>query len=175
MTESMHPLLDARRWRIVRHYTNGRIRVVMRHESGHEVSGTVWGVDDGSAEAEAGARLERYMREYANTHGLPDPFAARDASIAERLRGLRDRAKLEPSKREVRAAKSPAYVPPNPVREAPSAVRDDGGACSCHLNPPCTFCTTLTEEEADAYDAAGHDGLAALWSAWDDQQETPGD
>lgn len=34
---------------------------------------------------------------------------------------------------------------------------DEG--CSCHISPPCSFCTSLTEEEADVYAKGGLDAL----------------
>jgi hypothetical protein len=33
------------------------------------------------------------------------------------------------------------------------------GECSCHLSPPCTWCTELSEEEADIYGADGRNAL----------------
>lgn len=31
--------------------------------------------------------------------------------------------------------------------------------CSCHLNPPCSWCELLTEEEFSMYGKHGRDGL----------------
>lgn len=48
--------------------------------------------------------------------------------------------------------------------EARDAERDDGDyegqeGCACHVNPPCGFCTSMTEEETDVYcNNGGSDG-----------------
>lgn len=34
--------------------------------------------------------------------------------------------------------------------------------CTCHLSPPCTFCTEMTEEEFEAYESGGRDALEKL-------------
>jgi hypothetical protein len=47
-------------------------------------------------------------------------------------------------------------------------LHEEGGCCSCHLNPPCGFCLSMTEEERDVYGADGIEGLLALWEAEDD-------
>ena len=31
--------------------------------------------------------------------------------------------------------------------------------CSCHINPPCDFCTSLTEQEYDIWQKSGLNGL----------------
>lgn len=31
--------------------------------------------------------------------------------------------------------------------------------CTCHLNPPCRFCVSLSEEEADVFASGGRDAL----------------
>ena len=43
--------------------------------------------------------------------------------------------------------------------------------CSCHLNPPCTFCTEMTEDEANAQWNGGMDELRALWREQDEAAE----
>jgi hypothetical protein len=48
---------------------------------------------------------------------------------------------------------------------------DDGSACSCHINPPCSFCTAMDEEEADAYWSDGIEGLETLWDQRDESAE----
>ena len=40
---------------------------------------------------------------------------------------------------------------------------DEGYSCSCHTMPPCSFCTSLTEEEADILWNDGIDGLTKYW------------
>ena len=50
--------------------------------------------------------------------------------------------------------------------------------CSCHLNPPCTFCVSLDEEERDAYIDGGVPAIRALLrrreeQATDDPPPTP--
>jgi hypothetical protein len=42
------------------------------------------------------------------------------------------------------------------------------GGCSCHLSPPCSFCTLLNEEELEIYLREGVHGLAQFISARDD-------
>lgn len=49
---------------------------------------------------------------------------------------------------------------------------DAGYGCSCHINPPCSFCEALDEEEADAWGNGGMVPLLALWSTRDNQPET---
>ena len=44
---------------------------------------------------------------------------------------------------------------------------EDGRSCSCHLNPPCSFCVSMDEEEADAYHNDGTSGLVELWERRD--------
>lgn len=46
-----------------------------------------------------------------------------------------------------------------------AAMRDpsnDERGCSCHLTPPCDFCLSLTEEEADAFWSGGMSALRIL-------------
>lgn len=40
---------------------------------------------------------------------------------------------------------------------------EDGGRCSCHINPPCGFCTGLDEEESDIRWSDGAEALLDLW------------
>lgn len=163
--------LDNSKWQLVRRYSESHMVCLYVHEDGTQVSGTWWRIDDGSAEAEAAMFLERYQRKAAARLGLPDPFAARDAAIARRVQERMWAAKSKRMAPKQWTPPPPAYTPPSPVMEPPSAVRDEGGCCSCHIAPPCSFCTTLTEEEHDAYAADGEDGLHVLWDAWDAQQE----
>lgn len=34
--------------------------------------------------------------------------------------------------------------------------------CSCHMHPPCSFCESLTEEEAEAFADGGADAVHGL-------------
>ena len=43
-------------------------------------------------------------------------------------------------------------------------VEKENGECSCHINPPCSFCVSLTEEEADAFSDGGMKALRKLWN-----------
>lgn len=47
----------------------------------------------------------------------------------------------------------------------------EGACCSCHLSPPCSFCTSMLDYEVDAYARDGMAGLWAIWDALDEQQE----
>ena len=38
------------------------------------------------------------------------------------------------------------------------------GSCSCHITPPCDWCTSLDEYEADAFANGGREALEELWS-----------
>lgn len=40
-------------------------------------------------------------------------------------------------------------------------MRDEG--CSCHINAPCSFCTSLTEHEADIMANGGQEALQQYW------------
>lgn len=168
--------LDDSKWQQERRYSNNRVMVVLTHEDGTQVCGTWWRIDDGSAEEEAAKQLELWQRETARQLGLPDPFAARDAAIARRVQEHMWAAESKRMAPKQYKPPRPRYTPPSPVVEPPSAVRDWDGpdCCSCHLSAPCNFCTTLTEEEYDAYAADGLNGLRTLWDAWDDQQEEEG-
>lgn len=57
----------------------------------------------------------------------------------------------------------------------------DEAGCSCHINPPCGWCTSLTEEEVEIYAVYGVDAVvahreelteeataqpASLWGTW---------
>lgn len=48
---------------------------------------------------------------------------------------------------------------------------DDG--CSCHISPPCGWCTSLTEGEASAYYSGGREALDAyrLTPAYEKEKE----
>ncbi len=61
----------------------------------------------------------------------------------------------------------PKYTAPERIDPPSELIDMDVGGCSCHINPPCSFCTTMTEQEADAYDQGGMDALHALWRAWE--------
>ena len=37
------------------------------------------------------------------------------------------------------------------------------GGCSCHTMPPCSFCTSMTEEEANVMGNEGYQGLEKFW------------
>ena len=50
------------------------------------------------------------------------------------------------------------------MSEAERMYYGDYGGCSCHINPPCSFCTSMTEEEAVIYWNGGIRGLKKLWS-----------
>ena len=57
--------------------------------------------------------------------------------------------------------------------EARRAVEEgDTDGCSCHLNPPCTFCASMTEEEADVRWNDGMRGLRELWAEQDEPKES---
>lgn len=49
----------------------------------------------------------------------------------------------------------------------PADLRSDG--CSCHINPPCSFCMSLDEEEYDAYANGGMDALRELHQRREDE------
>lgn len=42
------------------------------------------------------------------------------------------------------------------VERVPSFVE---GECTCHIAPPCSFCTSMTEEEANIFASGGLDAL----------------
>jgi hypothetical protein len=48
---------------------------------------------------------------------------------------------------------------------------DEIGGCSCHTMPPCSFCTSLTEEESDARVMGGMEGLRTYWKSEDSFEE----
>jgi len=48
---------------------------------------------------------------------------------------------------------------------------EDGYGCSCHITPPCSFCTSMDEEECEVRWADGMDGLVRLWESRDNQEE----
>jgi len=37
------------------------------------------------------------------------------------------------------------------------------GSCACHINPPCSWCTSLTLEEADIICSDGRESLEMYW------------
>lgn len=43
--------------------------------------------------------------------------------------------------------------------------------CTCHTHPPCSFCTSLTEEEMNVYCNYGITGLADHWRFVDEAAE----
>lgn len=52
------------------------------------------------------------------------------------------------------------YSIPQELRIAPYYSHDDDrDECSCHINPPCSFCTSMNEEEANIM---ANSGLEAL-------------
>ncbi len=51
------------------------------------------------------------------------------------------------------------------MTEREEALLDRG--CSCHIAPPCSFCTSLTEEEGEQYWAGGIKALRAFWNQLD--------
>lgn len=60
-----------------------------------------------------------------------------------------------------------AEIPELEPSEAQRIYEEYGHGCSCqHPNgrPPCSFCVSLTEEEADAVSAYGMTGLRNLWA-----------
>lgn len=62
---------------------------------------------------------------------------------------------LTPEQRDYERLFSKTYIPP----EARAMETEDGrkaevqsvekNGCYCHVNPPCDFCTSMTEDEAD--------------------------
>lgn len=40
----------------------------------------------------------------------------------------------------------------------------EGYCCSCHVSPPCDFCMSMTEREADVSWSYGMSGLRNLWA-----------
>ena len=48
-------------------------------------------------------------------------------------------------------------------------MRDEGYECSCHLSPPCSFCESMNEQEADARWNGGVEGLEAFWAEQDEK------
>lgn len=44
------------------------------------------------------------------------------------------------------------------------AMDDAGDCCRCHVSPPCEFCLSLDEEEADAMANGGPSALRELWN-----------
>jgi len=56
------------------------------------------------------------------------------------------------------------------MSEAREIFRDRGG-CSCHTMPPCSFCTSLTEEESDIVWNGGMEKLHRHWKNEDAFEE----
>ena len=47
----------------------------------------------------------------------------------------------------------------------------DLGGCSCHISPPCGFCVSLTEDEADVFCNDGFDELLDYVRKTEDENE----
>lgn len=51
-----------------------------------------------------------------------------------------------------------------PLKSRAERVYEQDGGCACHIAPPCTFCVSLTEEEADYFAKGGMVALSGLWA-----------
>jgi hypothetical protein len=60
---------------------------------------------------------------------------------------------LDPSKNYERQRPADDY---GIVERVPAFVE---GECTCHIAPPCSFCTSMTEEEANIFASGGLDAL----------------
>ena len=164
-------LLDRSRWTMATEQAGRHVRCVFTHVTGATVRSTWWGVDDGSAEAEAGGFLHARLEGVRAAYGLsedPAVVAARQAA-REEIRAEMAHMRAEHKARAARPP-TPPYTPPA-VIELPGEARDlrlDEVGCACHISPPCDLCSSLTEQEADAYLSAGVDGLRLLWAAYDE-------
>ena len=49
-----------------------------------------------------------------------------------------------------------------------SAIDKRNGECSCHNCPPCPWCESLDEKEAEVYWSGGRAALEALWATRDE-------
>ena len=55
------------------------------------------------------------------------------------------------------------YSIPQELRIAPYYSHDDDrDECSCHINPPCSFCTSMNEEEANIMANSGLESVTRL-------------
>ena len=161
-------LLDRSRWTMTTEQAGRHVRCVFTHDDGATVRSTWWGVDDGSAEAEAGDFLRARWAKIRDAHGLSEDPAVVAARQAAREEIRAEMARIV-SDHKARAARLP-YTPPaiiDPPGEARELALDEVG-CACHISPPCALCSSLTEQEADAYHSAGVDGLRLLWAAYDE-------
>jgi len=50
---------------------------------------------------------------------------------------------------------------------------NNGYGCSCHSMPPCSFCTSMTEEEANIFWNEGMYGLEQYWKSRHELPEQP--
>lgn len=50
---------------------------------------------------------------------------------------------------------------------------DEPTGCHCHLNPPCSYCMSLTEEEVSIHDELGEKGVADYRAAMENGAPWP--